>query len=479
MKLKLSFLITCIVFFARTNAQDPNAFMQSALNAQGDWSKVKSFHYAQKRTSYNKWQQYQFVNGQPNNDNAVYDIDFETGRYRNQVISRYQGGYEFNFVTIGKDSTRYLYDADFSRNGKVLVKQGPAAYTANKGTGLGNLPYYLLKIAIEAKNPFTIQTANDEVSVTREIPNNGSQTFVFDEKNLHLKKIIRVLAQRSERLFSDYTTIDGLLVPRQVVQYFANGDVAAADKVEAFTINQRVDPSLFVIPAVYTEQVAAAPKPLSANEIAKDVFLIEGVGGDRNIVFVSMNDYVVLTEAPLSPDIAKAVIDVVHKTLPGKPIRYVHLSHFHNDHITGIRQLVHEGATIICTPAMQAPIQAILDGELGNFNDDYSKSKAIAKFETFEDLRILSDDAHRVEFREVPNSHVQGMSFMYLPEEQIIYEGDLYSLPEDGTITKPIAVNKEFNDYLLKNKIVYKRMVGHHGGGNITPGMFNTMMKMK
>ncbi|WP_315816773.1 MBL fold metallo-hydrolase [Paraflavitalea speifideaquila] len=90
------------------------------------------------------------------------------------------------------------------------------------------------------------------------------------------------------------------------------------------------------------------------------IFLVEKVDGDRNVIFINMEKYLVLTEAPVSEGATQAVLELVHKTLPGKPVKYVHLSHFHKDHVAGLGKLVDAGATIICTPTMEKPIRQLL-----------------------------------------------------------------------------------------------------------------------
>ncbi|MCD2421226.1 hypothetical protein LQ567_00525 [Niabella pedocola] len=72
----------------------------------------------------------------------------------------------------------------------------------------------------------------------------------------------------------------------------------------------------------------------------------------------------------------------------------------------------------------------------------------------------------------VPNSHAQGLSFLYLPEEKLIYEGDLLSMPEDGTITPAFQVSREFYQFIQKHQITYRQIIGHHGLARITPETF-------
>ena len=118
-----------------------------------------------------------------------------------------------------------------------------------------------------------------------------------------------------------------------------------------------------------------------------------------------------------------------------------------------------EGVTIICTPVMEKPLRKVLEG-------------MSPKFLFFNGKKSIADQGHRLDFFEVANSHVQGLSFLYLPNESIIYEGDLLSVPEDGTITPAIPVYIEFYRFLKQHRLSYKRIIGHHGLSDISPILF-------
>ncbi|MCC2546586.1 MBL fold metallo-hydrolase [Hymenobacter sp. BT175] len=461
-------------------AQTPTDVVRRAMQASGPWDQVQRFTYRSVSQNFNPWQAYTFSKPKSNELKGEFHRDFTTGQYRNHTEFHYPGGYVFDFVTVGKDSTRFLYDRNFSRNGKALLKQGPKSYLANQGLSLQNQPYFLLKSLLESKDSLQYLEVAGQPTVRRiyrTAP--GTQDYTFDKASGLLLRMVRQAGQEtSERHFDDYRKVLNLQVPHHSRQ-LANGRLTADERVADFHVNDLIPAAVFDIPAVYQLPKAAAPTALAAKEIAKDVYLIEGVGGDRNVIFVNLRESVLVTEAPLNPAVTKSILDVIHKTLPGKRIGYVHLSHHHNDHITGIRQWVAEGATIISTPALEAPVRAILKGELGNFADDYAKNHKEPVFEFFQGVKTMTDGGRRIEFHAVPNSHAEGMSFLYLPAEGLIYEGDLLTIPEDGTITPAIAVSKEFQRYLQAKKLTYNRIIGHHSYSSITPALFQAYLKAK
>ena len=62
---------------------------------------------------------------------------------------------------------------------------------------------------------------------------------------------------------------------------------------------------------------------------------------------VEFKDHIVMLEGPTSEARSLAVNEVVRKTVPGKPIRYVVNTHPHYDHAGGLRTYVAEGVTVI------------------------------------------------------------------------------------------------------------------------------------
>ncbi|MET7001354.1 MBL fold metallo-hydrolase [Chitinophaga defluvii] len=454
-------LILCLLpAFAK--AQQSADFLRKAISANGHWEDIPAFKYRANRYTLNPWQSYAF--DQPKAEKGVLNVDFDkaNSRFYHHTINQYPGGYVFNFARIGRDQAYYVYDVIGARTGKSLIKLGQAQYQGNFHSLLTYFPYYILKEVLDSGDTLQLKHLNGEVVITRSL-NTGSQQLWLDEQTgiLHSYNNNKN-GKTSTWYFDDYTTVKGYQVPGKVKQVI-DSTLTVTDHLISFDVVESILPSRFEVPAGYTTETIIH-QPLTANEIEKDIYLVEKVDDDRNIVFINMQDHVVLAEAPVSEDITTAIINLIHKTLPGKPIKYVHLSHFHNDHIAGIRKLIEEGATIICTPSMETPLRKMLAG-------------ATPSFLFFNGHKRIGDSHLPVDIFEIPNSHALGLSFIYFPRKSIIYEGDLLSVPEDGTITPAIQVSKEFYHFLKKHKLSYHRIIGHHGLSNITPAMFDKIIK--
>ena len=80
-------------------------------------------------------------------------------------------------------------------------------------------------------------------------------------------------------------------------------------------------------------------------ELAPNVQHVQG--GTANNLIVAMKDYLIVFDAPYGELQSRWTIDAAKAKYPGKPIRYLVLTHHHMDHTGGMRTYVAEGATLI------------------------------------------------------------------------------------------------------------------------------------
>lgn len=434
-------LLLCLLFFGT-----PPTLLEKAIKANGPWEQVHTFYYKQDFAGYNPWQSYSFTLPPPAiPELAEYYMDVDKGKYHSHTISQYPGGYVFDLITIGKDSTRFFYDKTYFRYGKTVTQQGKESYINYKDLAQAALPYFILQELAGSKDSLKISGT----TIQRIRKDSTIQEYIIDTATNLLES---VESNNEKRVFEKYQEQNGLLVPT-VISTYIDKKFFSTETLASFKINITIPPVVFEIPPQYR----------LSTEIAKDVFIIEKLGGDRNVIFINMQDYIVVTEAPQSTALSKSIIDIIHKTIPGKPIKYVHLSHHHNDHIDGVNAFVAEGATILCADSIEIAVRSITKG----------------KIETFHTKKVIEDATHRIELLQVPNTHAEGMSILYLPKEGIIFEGDLLSLPLDGTLSPANTTGKEFYQYLLEHKIVYERIIGYHNNSNITPAQFQHMLKLR
>ena len=132
-------------------------------------------------------------------------------------------------------------------------------------------------------------------------------------------------------------------------------------------------------------------------------------------------------EPPLSPEVSRAVIANIEKTLPGRPIVGVLMTHYHWDHSGGLRPYLDRGAVVITTPGneefvrMVAAAQRSLDGR-------WAEDTKQPQFAFVKGHRPFGDGATRIEVYDVgPTAHVDEILVAYIPAAKVLFVGDLYS----------------------------------------------------
>lgn len=455
-----------------TNGQSAAIFLRKAIAANGHWDNIRAFDYATRRTSYNRWQGYTFDRVQPEEDTYEVYVDMEHHRHWHHTLGHYPGGYIFNTVRISRDSNYYVYDLALWRTGKALLQVPGDLWRVNGRIILTSFPYFVLKEVLDSGDSLQLQTGKNAI-VIRRVTGTGTQELRFNPKTLLLLSNVSITGNSvREQYFDGYTDIGMQYKLPKKTTLRQNGQTVFTDQLTCFLPLAAADTARFSFPPGYTPLLDTIPS-LRARAIAKDVYLVEKADGDRNVLFINMDDQVLLTEAPVSGGVTREIIRLVHQTLPGKKIGYVHLSHFHNDHIAGIGELVKEGAVVICTSSMEKPVREMMT-TANNKKDPADSVHPVFSF--FNGHKVLEDSHHRIEFFEIPNSHAQGLSFLYLPGEKLIYEGDLLSMPEDATVTPAFRISQEFYQYLNKKGIAYKQIIGHHGLAMITQDLFQQMI---
>ena len=129
------------------------------------------------------------------------------------------------------------------------------------------------------------------------------------------------------------------------------------------------------------------------------------------------------------------VLAEIHRIAPGKPVRQVVSTHFHSDHIGGLRPFIAEGATIVTTPTARQVIQDfVVKGTRTRTIDTLAKAPREPVIELAGAKRVLGDANHRIELLDVsPNPHAAEIMVVWFPGERLLFEGDMLDLlvPED------------------------------------------------
>ena len=243
--------------------------------------------------------------------------------------------------------------------------------------------------------------------------------------------------------YSDYRDFGTVKFPTKIRQTFG-GFPALELTVTEVKANAAAD---ITVP----DAVRQAGNPYTKVQSAKAG---EGVwyvtGGSHHSVVIEMSDHLIVAEGPLNDDRALAVIAEARKLVPGKPIKYLIVSHHHFDHSGGVRAFVGEGATIVTHEAGRAYFEKILAVPATVAPDHLAKSGKKATVEGVRDRRVLTDGTRTVEIRQVAGiQHTDDMLMVYLPKEKFLIEADAYTPPAPNVA--PMSPPSPFTVSLLEN----------------------------
>ncbi|MEO8189470.1 MAG: MBL fold metallo-hydrolase [Acidobacteriota bacterium] len=226
---------------------------------------------------------------------------------------------------------------------------------------------------------------------------------------------------------------------------------------------------------------AAAPPPAPAGpatgEVAPGVHVAEARG--FLVMFVELPEFVVVFDAPAQgiglesiPASGQSTTSLVtteflariEKTCPGKPIRYVVVSHHHGDHLGGAAAFAARDVTFLVSPGDAAAMRRAAGSP--------AAGAASAKIEVVASPRTISSGYRRLEVIPVGrNPHTDENLLVWLPSEKIVLEGDLFYY-EEGVRFPPSGretMNRFFGGWLSEKGLSPRAIYGVHYRGAAGP----------
>jgi glyoxylase-like metal-dependent hydrolase (beta-lactamase superfamily II) len=317
-------------------------------------------------------------------------------------------------------------------------------------------------------------------------------TILFDPKT-HLPAAIRTRDDDNisgdsnyDLILADWKTVSGAQIA-QSLSYRINGIEVAKLNYRELSANPAITASMFAVPAPVQ---ASAKPPATANvpyqwvlrriflsrfldsdniifpnggglklvELAPNVQHVEG--GTATNLIVAMKDHLVIFDAPYGELQSRWVIDAAKAKYPGKPIRYLVLTHHHMDHTGGIRTFAAEGAKLIVPTGDKAYFEKDLKSPHTIVPDDLQKKPRTTEIVELKDQMTLKDDTSEIRLYIVPNPHVQTMLIGHIVTGNVLFVTDLIS--PRGPIERSEAT-VAVGQVLRKYGITGATIAGGHG----------------
>lgn len=294
-------------------------------------------------------------------------------------------------------------------------------------------------------------------------------------------------------VFSDWQRFDGVLVPMRRIHYLQSrliNDVT----LSAVDLLQRIDEDQFMVPEALKAELnpelfawgvrssqwfnrflalgipfdldQTTPESVTIAEVAPGVFHVLGL--THNTMVVEMQDTLVVLEPPLYEQRTQAVLDAVQQRWPDKPIQYIVVSHFHNDHIGGVRGYGAIGATLVVGEGTKAHYEDIFAAPHTVAPDAFAESPRDVEIITVapDAPFVISDGTRNIKLFDVANIHAIGMIVPYVEDAKLVFVSDLYNPEFLPTPIPPLFSFWSFDllEGLENSGLDIELLAGAHGG---------------
>jgi glyoxylase-like metal-dependent hydrolase (beta-lactamase superfamily II) len=378
----------------------------------------------------------------------------------------------FTFTEIVTPEAGYVAGVDSNGRTKQSVDSNPPAHTMSNlrlaATQRELLRGSSLLLLDMMRNPDRVRSIADVsvggVAYPAVEYRAGDQTFtVLFDRATGLPARVRTLDYDNmwgdvtyDLVLSDWQTIDRLRIAT-TRKYELNGRAIIEMKIAEAKVNAPVAADAFAIPAPFT---AAASKPatgpavpyqwvirrqfigtyldsdvpsydtratsgLRLVELAPGVHHV--VGGTHHSLLVEMRDHLIVFDAPVSDWHSNWVLDAARAKFPGKPVRYLVLTHHHMDHVGGLRAYAAQDATIVVGQGNGEHFRRVLAAPFTRNPDLPARDLSRTEIVEVADKRVLTDGQREVHAYLIENPHAAGLLIGYVPDARLGFATDIWS----------------------------------------------------
>ena len=403
-------------------------------------------------------------------ERTPYQIDVTVDLKNNRFVQVAKGGYPGGFsyhsgIVVDKtDGTSF----DLIRNISIARPNIPPGAIRGR---LRWIPQYWIVNALERSSRLRYLGRSDfdkrphnVVSYSNE--DGAEVSLYFDEKTNLLSKF-EILGTDVfagdvvfETIYPGYRSENGQQIPTGRILKVGD-EMTEEVRFEQLAFNTTLTDDKFKAPGGMTAATFPAPQPF--NKITENVYTVNA--GGYNVLVVGFKDHVFVMEAPNGDATSRQAIEQIKKLFPDKPIRYVAVTHHHDDHAGGIRTYIAEGATVIAAPGEKSFFEKVVKAKFTIDPDTLTRNPQPLKIETLENgKRVLTDGTTTVELYDIGSGpHTEEMLVAYLPNEKIIFQGDLLNRPSNGDYPIANDTTAHFAKWIESKKLAVDKIVAVHG----------------
>jgi glyoxylase-like metal-dependent hydrolase (beta-lactamase superfamily II) len=256
----------------------------------------------------------------------------------------------------------------------------------------------------------------------------GTQILLYLDAHSH--RLLRAETRRGHRVLGD-TTADvvygdwrrvGSLELPYAWTTRVGGVPASRFQARSIQLDAPAEEEWFRTPAEYALAETSPPVP-KVEPLGLGLYLIRA---SYNLTFAEFADQVLLVEAPSGEAFMEEALALIESTIPGKPVRVV-ATHFHFDHIGGVRTAVAHGIPVLTTPDAAPVIERSLASHQAMRPDALTRAPRAVKIEVVPATKVIDDGSQRVELYDFgPTPHVAQLLVAYYPRQKLLHVADLF-----------------------------------------------------
>jgi len=401
---------------------------------------------------------------------AAFDYDLKVGdfvQHRHEVLTKYPAGAAGK--PIGIES---IENVTFATTPSGLFSWGTQ-----------NSPEWLLKrnavsIALAASDSASTADAAQDKELDGKMMKYGKgKTHDGEDMGLYFDPETKLLAGfevldtetmlgdvDALYILSDYKDVSGVKIPHHI-KIRKGGEDFSEVQFASIVANDPKAADVFAIPDLLKQQAETAAKepdafPMQLVKVANGVYQARAFR--HHSMVVEFPTFVAVVEAPYLDTQTRMLAKAIAAQFPDKPIKYAAVTHFHYDHIGGVRAMAAQGATILVAKDQEPALRKVLEAKHTHPPDDLAKAGDKAgKIETFEGMKEIKEGGQTLQLHTFTGSpHVEPMVMAYVPNGRVLFQSDLW-FPMVGAPASPEVV--QLMESIQKANLKVDTMVGGHG----------------